>query len=81
MGSRSDWETLQHAVAKLDLFGIASEVRVVSAHRTPDLMFEFAEHAATRGFRAIIAGAGGQSTSSSHDILGRRYQISLNMDF
>ena len=59
MGSRSDWETLQHAVAKLDLFGIASEVRVVSAHRTPDLLVEYARDAGGRGLRAIIAGAGG----------------------
>ena len=59
MGSRSDWETLQHAVAKLDLFSIASEVRVVSAHRTPDLLVEYARDAGGRGLRAIIAGAGG----------------------
>ena len=59
MGSRSDWETLQHAVAKLDLFGIASEVRVVSAHRTPDLLVEYARDAGGRGLRAIIVGAGG----------------------
>ena len=59
MGSRSDWETLQHAVAKLDLFGIACEVRVVSAHRTPDLLVEYARDAGGRGLRAIIAGAGG----------------------
>ena len=59
MGSRSDWETLQHAEAKLDLFGIASEVRVVSAHRTPDLLVEYARDAGGRGLRAIIAGAGG----------------------
>ena len=59
MGSRSDWETLQHAVAKLDLFGIAHEVRVVSAHRTPDVLFDYAASAAGRGLRAIIAGAGG----------------------
>ena len=61
MGSRSDWETLQHAVAKLDLFGIASEVRVVSAHRTPDLLVEYARDAGGRGLRAIIAGAGGSA--------------------
>ena len=48
MGSRSDWETLQHAVAKLDLFGIAHEVRVVSAHRTPALLVEYATGAADR---------------------------------
>ncbi len=59
MGSRSDWETMQHASARLDALGIAHEVRIVSAHRTPDLLFDYAEQAATRGLRAIIAGAGG----------------------
>ena len=59
MGSRSDWETMQHAVARLDQLGIASEVRVVSAHRTPELLFDYARGAAGRGLRAIIAGAGG----------------------
>ena len=59
MGSRSDWDTLQHAVERLERFGIAHEVRVVSAHRTPDLLFEYAAQASARGLRAIIAGAGG----------------------
>jgi 5-(carboxyamino)imidazole ribonucleotide mutase len=59
MGSDSDWPVMKAAAAMLDDFGVPYEARVVSAHRTPDLMFEFAEHAATRGFRAIIAGAGG----------------------
>ena len=59
MGSSSDWETLQHAVAILQEFGIAHEARVVSAHRMPDDMFAYAESAAARGLRAIIAGAGG----------------------
>jgi len=59
MGSRSDWETMQHASARLDALGIAHEVRVVSAHRTPDLLFDYAAQAASRGLRAIIAGAGG----------------------
>ncbi|MBS0212148.1 MAG: 5-(carboxyamino)imidazole ribonucleotide mutase [Proteobacteria bacterium] len=59
MGSRSDWDTLQHASARLEALGIAHEVRVVSAHRTPDLLFQYAEQAAGRGLRAIIAGAGG----------------------
>ncbi len=59
MGSRSDWDTMQHAVERLQRFGIAHEVRVVSAHRTPDLLFAYAEQAAVRGLRAIIAGAGG----------------------
>lgn len=59
MGSKSDWDTLQHAATRLAALGIAYEVRVVSAHRTPDLLFEYAATAASRGLRAIIAGAGG----------------------
>ena len=59
MGSRSDWETMQHAVARLEQLGVPHEVRVVSAHRTPDLLVEYAKSAAARGLRAIIAGAGG----------------------
>lgn len=59
MGSRSDWETMQHAVERLQRLGVPHEVRVVSAHRTPDLLFQYAEQAAARGLRAIIAGAGG----------------------
>src|SRR3954468_6189975 len=59
MGSSSDWETLQHAVAILQEFGIAHEAKVVSAHRMPDDMFAYAEAAAARGLKAIIAGAGG----------------------
>ena len=59
MGSRSDWETMQHAAAKLEALGVPHEVRVVSAHRTPDVLFEYAASAAGRGLRAIIAGAGG----------------------
>jgi 5-(carboxyamino)imidazole ribonucleotide mutase len=59
MGSRSDWDTMQHAVAKLEALGVPHEVRVVSAHRTPDVLFEYAATAQTRGLRAIIAGAGG----------------------
>jgi len=59
MGSDSDWPVMQAAAAMLDEFGVPYEARVVSAHRTPDLMFEFAEQAAGRGLRAIIAGAGG----------------------
>jgi 5-(carboxyamino)imidazole ribonucleotide mutase len=59
MGSRSDWETMQHAVAILDTLGVAHEVRVVSAHRTPDVLFDYAASAKSRGLRAIIAGAGG----------------------
>lgn len=59
MGSRSDWETMQHAVARLEQLGIPCEVQVVSAHRTPDLLFSYAEAAASRGLRVVIAGAGG----------------------
>jgi 5-(carboxyamino)imidazole ribonucleotide mutase len=59
MGSDSDWPVMQAAAAMLDDFGVPYEARVVSAHRTPDLMFAFAENAAARGLRAIIAGAGG----------------------
>jgi len=59
MGSRSDWETMQHAAAKLDALGVPHEVRVVSAHRTPDVLFEYAATAQARGLHAIIAGAGG----------------------
>ena len=59
MGSSSDWDTMQHAVQILKDFGIAHEARVVSAHRMPDDMFAYAEAAAGRGLKAIIAGAGG----------------------
>ena len=59
MGSRSDWETMQHAAQKLDALGVPYEVKVVSAHRTPDVLFSYAEQAAVRGLRAIVAGAGG----------------------
>ena len=59
MGSSSDWETMQHAVQILQQFGITHEARVVSAHRMPDDMFAYAETAAARGLKAIIAGAGG----------------------
>ncbi len=59
MGSKSDWETLQPAADLLTRLGIPHEVRVVSAHRTPDLLFEYAEGAEARGLAAIIAGAGG----------------------
>jgi 5-(carboxyamino)imidazole ribonucleotide mutase len=59
MGSDSDWEIMRHAVAQLDAFGIPNEPRVLSAHRMPDDMFEYAEDAGPRGLRVIIAGAGG----------------------
>ena len=61
MGSKSDWETMQHAVQMLDSLGVANETKVVSAHRTPDLLFEYAESAEQRGIRVIIAGAGGSA--------------------
>jgi 5-(carboxyamino)imidazole ribonucleotide mutase len=59
MGSSSDWETMQAAADTLTRLGIAHEVRVISAHRTPDLLFEYAASARERGLKAIIAGAGG----------------------
>ena len=61
MGSRSDWETMQHAVEMLVEFGVPHERRVVSAHRTPDLMAQYAKDAAGRGIQIIIAGAGGSA--------------------
>ncbi len=59
MGSKSDWPTMVHAVDMLKQFNVPHEVKVVSAHRTPDLMFEYAEQAEARGLQVIIAGAGG----------------------
>jgi 5-(carboxyamino)imidazole ribonucleotide mutase len=59
MGSKSDWETMKHSCEILDRLEVPYEKRVVSAHRTPDLMFEFAENARIRGIQVIIAGAGG----------------------
>ena len=59
MGSRSDWETMQHAADTLEALGVPFETRVVSAHRTPDLLFEYASTAADRGLQVIVAGAGG----------------------
>lgn len=59
MGSTSDWEVMQHACDMLRKFGVPYEARVVSAHRTPDLLFKYAEDAAARGLACIIAGAGG----------------------
>jgi len=59
MGSKSDWDTLQHAAATLDQLGVPFEARVVSAHRTPDLLFDYAAGAEARGLELIIAGAGG----------------------
>jgi len=59
MGSQSDWDTMRHASETLDQLGISHEVRIVSAHRTPDLLFEYAGSAVERGLKVIIAGAGG----------------------
>jgi 5-(carboxyamino)imidazole ribonucleotide mutase len=59
MGSDSDWEVMQHAAQRLTDFGVAHESRVVSAHRTPDYLYRYAEEASGRGLRCIIAGAGG----------------------
>ena len=59
MGSRSDWETMEHASVMLTRLGIVHEIRVVSAHRTPDLLFDYAATARDRGIQVIIAGAGG----------------------
>ncbi len=59
MGSRSDWDTMKHTVEVLESLGVPHEVRVVSAHRTPDLLFEYASTAESRGLEVIIAGAGG----------------------
>lgn len=59
MGSRSDWETLAHCTQTLDSLGVPHEARVVSAHRTPDLLFEYASGAAGRGIEVLVAGAGG----------------------
>ena len=59
MGSTSDWPTMVHAAETLEALGVVHETRVVSAHRTPDLLFRYAEEAGRRGLRAIIAGAGG----------------------
>ena len=59
MGSKSDWDTMQHAAQLLDALGVSHETKIVSAHRTPDLLFEYAQSAESRGIQVIIAGAGG----------------------
>lgn len=61
MGSQSDWDVMQHAVAMVQSFGLPCEARVVSAHRTPDLLYRYAEEAEARGLQCIIAGAGGSA--------------------
>ena len=73
MGSKSDWETMSHADAMLTQFGVAHECRIVSAHRTPDIMAQFAKEAEARGIEVIIAGAGGAAhlpgMTASHTVL------------
>ena len=73
MGSTSDWETMRHATEMLDQFGVPYEAKVVSAHRTPDLMVSYAHEAAGRGLKVIIAGAGGAAhlpgMTAGHTIL------------
>ena len=59
MGSRSDWETMRHAAETLDALGVAHETRIVSAHRTPDRLYDYARSAAGRGLKVLVAGAGG----------------------
>ena len=59
MGSQSDWDTMRHAVETLDALGVAHEALIVSAHRTPERMYDFARHAKANGYKVIIAGAGG----------------------
>ena len=59
MGSRSDWDTMRHASETLETLGVAHDIQVVSAHRTPDLLYEYADSAVARGLKVIIAGAGG----------------------
>ena len=59
MGSQSDWETMRHAAEMLDALGVAYETRIVSAHRTPDRLYDYAKGAAARGIKVIVAGAGG----------------------
>ena len=61
MGSRSDWETMRHTAATLEALGVPFETRVVSAHRTPDLLFDYASSAAGRGLEVLVAGAGGSA--------------------
>jgi phosphoribosylcarboxyaminoimidazole (NCAIR) mutase len=66
MGSKSDWETMRHAVETLESLGVPYEVRIVSAHRTLDLMFEYARTAESRGLGVIIAGAGGAGQANKY---------------
>ena len=76
MGSDSDWPIMKHAAEVLDDFNISYEAQVVSAHRTPDLMFKFAEEAEEKGFQVIIAGAGGSSSLTRNGSI-KNYPASL----
>ena len=87
MGSKSDWSTLEHAANTLDVLGVPHEVRVVSAHRTPDLLFEYAGGAEARGLEVIIAGAGGAAhlpgmvaSMTSLPVIGVPIKSSNSMD-
>ena len=77
MGSRSDWETMTHAAETLTKLGVAHEVRVISAHRTPDLLFEYASSAESRGLEVIIAAAGGAAhlagVTAAKTVLGGKH--------
>src|SRR6185437_9648037 len=75
MGSQSDWETMRHAAETLTALGVASDKRIVSAHRTPDRLFAFAKGAKAEGFKLIIAGAGGAVGSKVLSGLDSRYTI------
>ncbi|MFR2165270.1 MAG: AIR carboxylase family protein [Streptococcus salivarius] len=77
MGSKSDWATMQKTAEVLDNFGVAYEKKVVSAHRTPDLMFKHAEEARSRGIKVIIAGAGGAATCQGWSLLKQPFQSSV----
>ena len=79
MGSHSDWETMRHAVETLDALGIPRETRVVSAHRTPDLLFEYAAQARARGIEVIIAGAKRDKEETIYEISDLAYHVMVLM--
>lgn len=74
MGSKSDWPTMEHAANMLDKLGVAYETKVVSAHRTPDLLFDYAKSASDRGLKVIIAGAGGAARLPAWSLPRHRYR-------